>query len=63
MGGLADCTEPRARAQALGELLFDVANLARNLDVDAESALREANSAFEERFRALERQAPSDRRE
>jgi tetrapyrrole methylase family protein/MazG family protein len=49
---------PDVCAQGLGELLFDVANLARNLGVDAESALREANSRFEEHFRALERGAP-----
>jgi tetrapyrrole methylase family protein/MazG family protein len=45
----------RVCAQGLGELLFDVANLARNLGIDAESALRETNLRFEERFRALER--------
>lgn len=43
-----------ARAQVLGRLLFDLANLARNLGVDAESALREANLRFEERFRMTE---------
>jgi tetrapyrrole methylase family protein/MazG family protein len=41
-------------AKAVGELLFDIANLARGLGIDAESALREANMRFEARFRALE---------
>jgi ATP diphosphatase len=52
---LAECSEPGARASALGDLLFDVANLARILGVDAEAALRETNNAFEEGFRSMER--------
>ncbi len=47
-----------ARAQALGELLFELANLARNLGIDAESALREANLRFEGQFRAVEEDSP-----
>jgi tetrapyrrole methylase family protein/MazG family protein len=43
-----------ARTEALGDLLFELANLARKLGVDAESALREANLRFEEQFRAQE---------
>lgn len=42
-------------AEAVGELIFDIVNLARGLGIDAESALREANTRFETRFRALER--------
>lgn len=38
----------------LGDLLFTVANLARHLDVDTESALRGANSRFRRRFAAME---------
>lgn len=40
--------------EELGDLLFSVANLARYLEVDPESALRTANRKFTERFAALE---------
>jgi nucleoside triphosphate diphosphatase len=43
----------------VGDLLFAAANLARKLDVDAESALRAANTKFERRFRAMEALATS----
>ncbi|MDP7643689.1 MAG: nucleoside triphosphate pyrophosphohydrolase [Anaerolineales bacterium] len=37
-----------------GDLLFTLVNMARWLDVDAESALREANARFRSRFEAME---------
>jgi ATP diphosphatase len=43
----------------LGDLLFVVTNLARQLDIDPARALRRANAKFELRFRALEQAAGS----
>ena len=56
----AACQTEMASAQIfeeIGDLLFAAANLARKLDVDAEAALRAANSKFERRFRAMESMA------
>jgi MazG family protein len=43
------------KAAEIGDLLFAVVNLARWYQVDAESALREANLRFRERFGYIER--------
>jgi MazG family protein len=45
---------PARAAEELGDLLFSVANLARKLGLEPESALREANDKFTRRFAALE---------
>lgn len=47
-------TNPRDRENEIGDLLFAVVNLARWFDVDAESALRVANTHFRERFAKVE---------
>lgn len=46
-----------AVVEEMGDLLFAVANWSRHLKVDAEEALRAANSKFERRFGAMERLA------
>ena len=47
--------ETREREEEeMGDLLFSIANLARKLDIDPESALRKANEKFTRRFEALE---------
>lgn len=48
--------EGRERAEEeMGDLLFSIANLARHLGIEPESALRKANEKFTARFEALER--------
>ncbi|MBE7213249.1 MAG: nucleoside triphosphate pyrophosphohydrolase, partial [Gluconacetobacter diazotrophicus] len=42
-------------ADELGDVLFACANLARRLDLDPETCLRDATSKFERRFRLMER--------
>jgi len=45
---------PARAAEELGDLLFSIANLARKLKLEPESALRMANEKFTQRFDALE---------
>lgn len=51
---------PAHIAEEYGDLLFVVANLGRKLGLQPEEALRQANTKFERRFRALEARLPSD---
>ena len=48
-------TEHDRMLDELGDLLFAIVNLARFLNVEPETALREANRKFEQRFRAIEK--------
>lgn len=51
----AAVAEGPARArEELGDVLFSIANVARKMGLEAESALREANQKFTRRFDALE---------
>jgi len=49
-------------ADEIGDLLFSCVNLARNLGIDPEQALRQGSGKFERRFRRLEALLAADRR-
>ena len=57
IGELQAALTGEEREAELGDLLFAVANWARWLDVDPETALRKGNERFARRFRDLESQA------
>lgn len=46
--------ENKEKEEEIGDLLFVVLNLARKLDVDAETALKKTNRKFRQRFRHIE---------
>ncbi|MGB2962871.1 MAG: nucleoside triphosphate pyrophosphohydrolase [Anaerolineales bacterium] len=54
---------PVEQAAEVGDLLFSVVNIARWLDIDSESALRDANQRFKNRFADLEKKARASGRE
>jgi len=57
-----DRGDRRHAHEEMGDLLFSIANLARKLGIEPESALREANEKFTRRFQALERRFEEDQR-
>ena len=60
LGELSDAIsegDSEAIASEVGDIFLAMVNLARHLDVDAESALRNANRRFEDRFRLMEKAA------
>jgi ATP diphosphatase len=55
-GGAGDAEERRRQVEEeMGDLLFAIANLARKLGVEPESALRMSDDKFARRFTELER--------
>lgn len=53
---LDDAADDPARAEEeMGDLLFAIANLARKMGIEPETALRKANDKFTKRFTAMER--------
>lgn len=45
---------PEQRAEEFGDILFTLANIARRMNIDLETTLREANSKFYRRFTKME---------
>ncbi len=54
MKELRHAATPGDQAQEMGDVLFTLVNLARWLELDAESSLREANGRFTRRFQRME---------
>ena len=51
---LQEATTLEHKREEMGDVLFMVARIARELDIDAEEALRYANRKFRQRFQAME---------
>jgi MazG family protein len=60
--GAVDHEGAKRTEEELGDLLFAIANLARKLGIEPESALRMANDKFTKRFGALEERVESQGR-
>ncbi len=51
---LQEASTPEHKHEEMGDVLFMVARIARELNIDAEEALRHANRKFRQRFQAME---------
>ena len=60
---LEEASTPDHRFEEMGDVLFIIARIARQLDIDAEEALRQANRKFKRRFQAMENAARSQGRD
>ncbi|MEQ8664154.1 MAG: nucleoside triphosphate pyrophosphohydrolase [Rhodospirillales bacterium] len=58
-----DGADPARLADEVGDLLFTCVNIARQLGIDPETALRDGNAKFERRFRQLEHDVKASGRE
>lgn len=54
---LKTAVSPKEKEDELGDVLFTIVNVARWLDIDAESAMRSANQKFIHRFKRVEQLA------
>jgi ATP diphosphatase len=54
---LGDDRPSRRARDEMGDVLFVMANLARHLGVEPETALQRTNTTFQRRFRSMEAQA------
>jgi tetrapyrrole methylase family protein/MazG family protein len=52
---LQEAATPEHQFEEMGDVLFMIARVARELNIDAEEALRSANRKFRRRFQAMER--------
>ena len=57
---MQEASGPEEVVAELGDLLFAICNYARFLQVDPESALREASRRFARRFREIEQKAGAE---
>ena len=62
LGEVHTASNDEARSREIGDLLFVIVQLANRFNIDAETALREANARFRKRFTTIENTAIGQRR-